>query len=64
MDEIQPKLVTNELLESLKTPRGQWHNRDLAAIGVPIPLVKGWKQRVIGQPIRPTPGAQGMLGLA
>lgn len=61
MNETQPKLVTPELLEGLKTPKGQWRYRDLVAIGVPMPLRKGWKQRIIGKPIKAAPGAQGML---
>ncbi len=61
MDTGKPKWVTLDLIERLKTPKGGYKRRDLEAIGIPWPLVTGWKQRAIGQPIRANPGKQGLL---
>lgn len=40
--------VTNELILSLKSPRGGYTKASLKKIGIEWPLVHGWKQRAIG----------------
>lgn len=40
--------VTREFLNGGKSARGGWSRKQLALLGVPWPLVQGWKERVIG----------------
>ena len=41
-------IITNELIESLKTRNGGWTKRSLAVLGINWPPTKGWKNRIIG----------------
>lgn len=43
------EVITNELIESLKSSKGGWDRKTLAALGVGWPLVRGWKFRIIGK---------------
>jgi len=41
-------IITNELIEQLKTAAGGWTKESLALMGVDWPPQKGWKERIIG----------------
>lgn len=41
-------IITEELIESLKTPAGAWTRKTLAMLGVSWPPASGWKRRIIG----------------
>lgn len=47
--EPSQEMVTHELLEAGKSPNGGWPKKQLALLGVPWPLKRGWKRRVIGK---------------
>ncbi len=40
--------VTNKIIEQGKSDRGGWSREQVEALGVPWPLEKGWKRRVVG----------------
>lgn len=42
-------IVTNALIESVKTQRGAWTRRQLELLGVAWPPKKGWRHRSIGK---------------
>lgn len=44
-------IITNELIESLKTPNGAWTRATLSALDISWPPLNGWKHRIIGQQI-------------
>ena len=46
-------IVTEELIERLRTPAFSWTRKSLAYLGVEYPPRKGWKSRIIGGPRRP-----------
>lgn len=43
--------ITEEILEQGKSPKGAWGRKQLRNLGVPWPLKKGWKSRLIGKEV-------------
>ena len=43
--------ITEELIESGKSPKGGWSKAQLAILGAPWPPQPGWKLRAIGATI-------------
>lgn len=44
-------IITEQLIETHRTPAGAWNRPQLEALGVGWPPKKGWKDRVIGRSI-------------
>lgn len=45
------RLVTRELILSMRSKRGGWTRNALAALGVEWPPRHGWIERAIGKPV-------------
>jgi len=43
--------ITVDLIQAGRSRRGAWTRKQLALIGVAWPPPKGWKRRIIGEPI-------------
>lgn len=41
-------ILTHEILENSRSPRGGWNRKQLELLGVAWPPVKGWKRKLIG----------------
>jgi len=48
----ETKIITEELLNSLKTAKGAWTYKTLTSLGVHCPPKKGWKFRLIGSSLQ------------
>jgi hypothetical protein len=44
-------VLTEEMIESLRTPRGGFNRATTDALGISWPLVSGWKKSLIGTSI-------------
>lgn len=41
-------ILTHEILENSRSPRGGWNRKQLEILGVAWPPLKGWKRKLIG----------------
>ena len=48
------RILTAALIEKGKSARGAWSKKQLDLLGVPWPLKKGWKRRLIGKSVSET----------
>lgn len=46
--------ITQELIDSLKTPAGGWTKSSLQTLGVAWPPKKGWQKEIIGRELNQT----------
>lgn len=47
----QTVVLTDAILEELRSPQGGWKRAVLEPLGVPWPLPKGWRRRLLGTPV-------------
>lgn len=56
-------LVTDAWIEAHRSDRGGWTKHQVAQLGVPWPLVAGWKRNAVGRQITDEAKARFELGL-
>lgn len=63
-DRSQNPIVTEDLIESLRTGQGGWCKLAFAYLGIAHPLSKGWKATILNKPRQalPFPGLGSNLG--